>query len=289
MIDWLADVWSRAASVQIADGGEDAGPIATRTVLAEIRDPAALAELRSATTTGSFTGDICRCHGSRTLVLRDAAGEVIAHASLHGYDTVSWERRRFRDDLIIAHPASLHLLLAAQGVPGQIVQFYGPLTDLLQLHEGRPQFRPAGEKALRHLADRKVPEVLRPVLASMTGQEAGGLSDEQVGKLRRLLVGHEPSPTRRAEMLLGWLGRLSVPAEALWGEGVLVRQLLADIASHDIATAADDRRTGHIAMGIINLVQHNGDDRTLTSPIVPILRELFGNRRPGGGASKALG
>ncbi|MCP2323931.1 hypothetical protein HDA40_002438 [Hamadaea flava] len=276
MIDWLADVWSRATSVDVVEGGEEAGPIDERALLADIRDPTVLAELRSATTTGSFTGDICRCHGSRTLVLRD--GEVTACASMHGCDTVSWERRRFRDDLIVA-PCEIASSAAAQVVPGQIVQFYGQLTDLLQLQEARPQFRPAGKKALRHLADRNVPEVLRPVLASIAGQQAGELPAEQVGNLRQLLASSDPSPTHRATQLLDWLGRLPVPAEALWGEGVLVRQLLVGIAPHDIATAADNHRTGHIAMGIINLVQHNGDDGTFTSSIVPTLRELFSEPR----------
>jgi hypothetical protein len=161
--EWLDEVWSRADVVQVVAGGEDAGALTRRAVLAEMPSSAAL---RTLTTAGRFTGDICRCHGGPTIVLRDASGEALARASVHGYGSVSWERTRFRDDLEVADPAGLHLLLAEHGVPHQLASFRAPLTERLKLHEGRPQFRPAGKAGLPVLVQRAVPEVLHPMLSA---------------------------------------------------------------------------------------------------------------------------
>ncbi|MEU8265383.1 hypothetical protein AB0C02_32890 [Micromonospora sp. NPDC048999] len=92
---------------------------------------------------------------------------------------------------------------------------------------------------------------------------------------RRGLTAATPSPGARAAILLSWLGRLPIPAEALWGEGVLVRQLLADLRPSDVATAAAETRTGHVATGVINLIMHTGGDGTLATAIGPTLRQLF--------------
>jgi hypothetical protein len=275
MIEWLDDVWSRTRAVQIVEGGEDGGPLCGRAVLAELPDAVSVEAARELTTTGRFTGDICRCHGGPTIVLRDTAGDVLASASLHGHGSVSWERSRFRNDLVVADPAALHLFLAGHGVPNQLTSFLAPLADLLNLHEGRPQFRPAGKEGKRYLTERGVPDVLHPVLVAATGQQCGELSDAQVDDVRRRLTAATPSPTARAAILLSWLGRLPIPAEALWGEGVLVRQLLADLRLPDVATAAAETRTGHVATGVINLIMHSGDDGTLATAIGPTLRQLF--------------
>ncbi|MFD1321392.1 hypothetical protein [Micromonospora sonneratiae] len=200
---------------------------------------------------------------------------MLASAGLHGHGSVSWERSRFRNDLVVADPAALHLFLAGHGVPNQLTSFLAPLADLLNLHEGRPQFRPAGEAGKRYLTERGVPDVLHPVLVAVTGQQSGELSDEQVDDVRRRLTAVTPSPIDRAAILLSWLGRLPIPAEALWGEGVLVRQLLAELALPDVATATADTRTGHVAMGVVNLAMHFGDDDTLARAIGPTLRQLF--------------
>ncbi|MDG4840290.1 hypothetical protein O7631_27500 [Micromonospora sp. WMMD967] len=275
MIEWLDHVWSQTRTVQIVEGGEDAGPLGSRAVLAELPDAVSVEAARELTTTGHFTGDICRCHGGPTIVLRDATGDVLAGAGLHGHGSVSWARSRFRNDLVVADPAALHVFLAGHGVPNQLTSFLAPLAELLNLREGRPQFRPAGKKGKRYLDERGVPGVLHSVLVAVTGQQCGELSDAHVDDIRRRLAAAMPSPTARAATLLSWLGRLPIPAEALCGEGVLVRQLLADLSLLDVAAAAAQTRTGHVATGVINLIMHSGDDGALATAIGPTLRHLF--------------
>ncbi|GIG93423.1 hypothetical protein [Plantactinospora endophytica] len=275
MVEWLEEVWSRTHAVQIVEGGEGGGPLLGRAVLAELVDAVSVDAVRVLTTTGRFTGDVCRCPGGLTVMLRDIAGAVLASASLHGYGSVSWERSWWRNDLVVADPAALHLFLAGHGVPNQLTALLAPLADLLNLHEGRPQFRPAGKAGKRYLTERGVPDVLHPVLVAVTGQQSGELSDAQVDDARRRLTAAMPSPAGRAAVLLSWLGRLCIPAEALWGEGVLVRQLLADLAPPDIATAVAETRTGEVAMGVVNLVMHSGDDGMLATAVDPTLRQLF--------------
>ncbi|MEU1756777.1 hypothetical protein ABZ436_29545, partial [Micromonospora matsumotoense] len=109
--------------MQILDGGEDAGPLADRRILAELRNPSTIEAARKLTTTGRFTGDICRCPGDTTIALHDDSGVLITSASLHGYGNISWERQRLHNDLHMADPAALHLLLATHGVPDQIPLF----------------------------------------------------------------------------------------------------------------------------------------------------------------------
>lgn len=207
MIGWLDDVWSRARVVQVVEGGEDGGLLSGRAVLAELRGAGSVDETRVLTTAGRFTGDICRCPGGPTIVLRDSGGGVLGRAGLHGYGSVSWERSRFRNDLAVADPAALHLFLAGQGVPGQLVCFVAPLADLLNLREGRPQFRPAGKAGKRYLIGRAVPDVLHPVLVTVTGQQAGELSDARVDDVRRRLTDAVPSPAGgRRFCCPGWAG-----------------------------------------------------------------------------------
>jgi len=275
MVEWLAEVWSQARLVQIVDGGEDGGPLTGRAVLVEVRTAASVDGLRVLTTAGRLTGDVCRCPGGPTVVLRDVAGEILAGASIHGFGTVSWDRSRWRNDLAVEDPAGLHLFLAEHGVADQLAAFLAPLADRLDLHEGRPQFRPAGPAGHRYLATRAVPDVLRPVLVAMTGQQAGDLADARVEEIRRRLAAAMPSPVEQARALLSWLGRLSTPAEALWGEGALVRRLLAHLSPAEIAAASAATGTGDMAMGVVNLTMHTGDDGTLAAAIGPTLRHLF--------------
>src|SRR5688572_5228112 len=188
MIEWLDDVWSRTHLVQIVEGGEDGGPLPGRAVLAELRDTASVDAAKTLTTTGRFTHDVCRCHGGPTMVLHDAAGQVLASASLHDHGSVSWERSRFRNDLVVAEPPALQLFLAAHGVPDQLTTFLAPLADLLNLHEERPQFRPAGEAGKRYLAKHGVPDALHPALVTISGRQAGELSAAQVDDIRLLLA-----------------------------------------------------------------------------------------------------
>ncbi|MFE5208531.1 hypothetical protein [Streptomyces sp. NPDC056600] len=113
---WLEDVRSRAGAALLLAGGELGPPLDRRPVLAEVFDPGALAGLLALTTRGAFTGDVCRCLGSVTVALLDQDAEFTASASLHGTDTVSWERTRFRNDLTVADPAGLAAWLRRAGL-----------------------------------------------------------------------------------------------------------------------------------------------------------------------------
>ncbi|MGQ5639797.1 MULTISPECIES: hypothetical protein [unclassified Streptomyces] len=119
--DWLAEAWSRTAGALVLGGLDLGTPPAGRPVAGEIFEPSDLAELRVLTTTGEFTGDICRCPGSPTLALLDSDGEFIATGSLHGGRDVSWERARFRNNLTVADPDALMAFLErhrGQSSPG---------------------------------------------------------------------------------------------------------------------------------------------------------------------------
>jgi hypothetical protein len=272
--DWLDDVWRRTAAVQIVRGGEGGGPVDGRAVIAEIRGAREAGELRALATAGRFTGDVCRCRGGPTIVLRDEAGRVTGSGSIHGFGSVSWDRRRFGNDLRVDDPTGLHLFLARHGVAGQMAFFLAPLTEYLGLAEGEPQFRPGGAAGLSYLAARRVPEVLHPVLSGLTGQEVGALSPVPAEDLDRILTAAIPAPVDRAVALLSWLGRLPVPAEALWGEGVLARRLLAGLSRTDLVTAAATD-SAHVAMGVINVVMHGEDDARLAEAVSPVLRRVL--------------
>ncbi|GAA3375984.1 hypothetical protein GCM10020367_45890 [Streptomyces sannanensis] len=109
---WLEEVWSRTRAACVLAGGEGEGPLDKRRILGEAFDTAELARLRELTTTGEFTGDICRCRGSVTIGLLDVDAEWIGQASVHGLDGVSWERHRFRNDLTVADPEGLGRFLS---------------------------------------------------------------------------------------------------------------------------------------------------------------------------------
>jgi hypothetical protein len=275
--DWLDDVWERTEAVQIVTGGESGGPVDGRAVMAELRAARDVGELRVLATAGRFTGDVCRCGGGPTIVLRDGSGQVTGSASIHGSGSVSWDRPRFGNDLRVDDPTGLHLFLARHGVGEQLAFFLAPLTERLGLVEGDPQFRPAGAAALSCLAARRAPEVLHPVLAGLTGLEVGALSPVRTEDLDRILTAAIPAPVDRAVALLSWLGRLPVPAEALWGEGVLVRGLLAGLSREDLTTAAATN-SAHVAMGVINVVMHGEDDPLLAVAVSPVLRRVLPSR-----------
>ncbi|MGW4466043.1 hypothetical protein [Micromonospora sp. NPDC004704] len=78
-----------------------------------------------------------------------------------------------------------------------------------------------------------------------------------------------------AEALLKWLGRLPYPTEeALWGEGVLVRRLLATLTDTDIITAAANGDSAMV-LGALNWSAHQPDGRMIAAAINPPLRRLL--------------
>ncbi|SCG49484.1 hypothetical protein GA0070609_2238 [Micromonospora echinaurantiaca] len=270
LIDWLSEAWTRARAVRVLDGGLDGGPLAERTVLAETHDPVRLARMRQLTTVGRFTGDVCRCLGGPTLALYDADDTLLGSATLHGHGSVSWERSRFADDIEVDEPEALTLFLAEGGVTGLLVDLLGPLVTTLGYDEAPdgPQFRPVGAPAV--LADRQVPEVLRDELVDVAGSDAARLPDARVRRLAERLAGAEPDPVARAGALLNWLGRLPYPTEALWGEGVLVRRLLAALPDADIVTATASG-TPVMVLGAVNWAAHQPDDCVVATAVARMM------------------
>ncbi|MEU4771173.1 hypothetical protein [Micromonospora sp. NPDC023644] len=274
LADWLSDAWARTRAVRVLDGGLDGGPLADRAVLAELTDPDRLARARELTTGGRPTGDICRCTGDVTLALYDAQDRPVGSAGIHGHGSVSWERTRFADDLEVAEPAALALFLSECGVTGLLVGLLAPLVAALG-HEEEPegpQFRPVSAPAI--LAERRVPGPLRDELVGIAGDRAGRLPDDRVRDLARRLGVAEPDPVARATLLLAWLGRLPYPTEALWGEGVLVRRLLAALTDADVVAAAE-AGDPVVALGALNWAAHQPDDRAVAVAVAPTLRGLL--------------
>jgi hypothetical protein len=275
MADWLSDVWARTRTVWILSGGLADGPLDDRELLAELVDPDQLSRARELTTNGRFTGDICRCLGGPTLALYDVDDQILGSATLHGHGSVSWERDRFADDLDVAEPTALTLFLSECGVNGILSSsLFTDLAKALGYYEKprRPQFRPA--KLPATLAERQVPDLLRDDLVGVTGDGTAKLPDERVREFALRLAAAEPDPVARAGALLNWLGRLPYPTEAMWGEGVLVRRLLATVTDADIVTAAAAGEPV-VALGALNWVAHQSDDRAVAAAIAPTLRRLL--------------
>ncbi|SBT44157.1 hypothetical protein [Micromonospora auratinigra] len=274
LADWLPKVWTGTRQVRILDGGLLGGPVADRAVLAEITDRDRLARLRELTTTGDFTGDICRCPGRLTLALYDADDVLRGSATVHGHGSVSWERSRFRDDLDVAEPTALTLFLAECGVRDMLIALLGPLVTALGRYERNthPQFRPPGKPAV--LIERQVPEVLRAELLKVGGEQAGQLSPERAAALAQRLAGAVADPVQRAGLLLNWLGRLPFPTEAMWGEGVLVRRLLDDLPRPAVLAAAA-RAEPAGTLGVLNWAVHQDDDSDVVAVVDPVLRHLL--------------
>jgi hypothetical protein len=94
---------------------------------------------------------------------------------------------------------------------------------------------------VRFLTARGIPETLHLPLSAVSGQQAAELVDDRLDDIRQRLAAATPTPIAQATVLLSWLGKLSVPNEALYGEGVLVRRLLADISISDLARRGRQR------------------------------------------------
>lgn len=100
-------------------GGEDAGPLAGRPVVAGVFERDDLAQLRGLTTTGESPGDICRRFGSLAIALPDAEDECAGSGSHHGRTDIARERGRFGDNLEVADPAGPLALLERLGAYGR--------------------------------------------------------------------------------------------------------------------------------------------------------------------------
>ncbi|MET9610581.1 hypothetical protein ABZZ17_36815 [Streptomyces sp. NPDC006512] len=279
--EWFDGVWGAAALVRVLAGGEDGGPLERRPLLGRVESAGDLAELRALSTTGTHTGDLCRCHGSVTFALHDADGGLLGRASLHGTDGVLWEGGRFGGLLEAADPVGLSLFLARYGAARRLAGLATRLAYALGLREGRPQFREAGHgpHGARLLETRGVPRVLRPALAQVSGHDCAGLDGARVAELRGLLAAAEPDEGRRAVALLGWLGALPEPMEAEYGEGVLVRALLAGLDPVAAAWCAGRPAGPRAALGLLRWAGHAEatapDAAELVALVEPVLRGAF--------------
>jgi hypothetical protein len=268
LVAWLEQVWAGAAALLVVDGGEDQVPPARRTVRAWLDRSDDLTAMRQLSTTGQFTGDICRCLGSHTLLLVDRNSDPVGSASVHGYDRISWQRARFRNDLIIADPVGFTLLLAGSGLPSQLLQLVPRLVDALDTHEGYPQFRPAGPEH----ADR-IPQPLRDPLSRYTGQAVADLPPDRMDAFRTEFETSCPDLQQRAAVLLEWLGHLPWPAEAWWGEGVLVRHLLDHVGVGAVNAAITGSQDLNRIVGALHWAQHARNETHLAPALIQALRQ----------------
>ncbi|MFF3066883.1 hypothetical protein [Kitasatospora sp. NPDC057936] len=275
--EWLDDAWARTRLVQVIVGGEGEGPLAGRDVLGWVENPDELAQLRSLTTEGGFTGDICRCLGSLTLSLHDADGEPVGSGTIHSTD-VAWERARFRDNLTVADPVGLTLFLAGRGAPGLLLNLVPRLSYAMGLREGAHQTRQAGHGRYGsgELVRRQAPVSLRPALAKVPGRDAGQLPEAQVGAFREQLAADYPDPADRAAALLTWLGSLPHPMEAEFGEGVLVLRLLEGLDPVGCATALPQPLDDRVVLGLLRWAWEQPVDLDLVDLAEPTVRALLG-------------
>jgi len=242
--------------------------VAARPVIASIVDSGLLVELRTLTTSGSFSGDLCRCDGDLTLTLHDAGDALIGSATLHP-TAVSWERERFANDLDISHSSSLHLLLARAGINGASNRILGELLTVSGLHEGEQQFRPADDAEA--LVAHRVPAPLAEALSKVSGDAAGQLDQESVRRLTRRLVESE-GDTRAVRQLFAWLGTATWPTEAISGDGQLVRRMLDGLEPAVVERTLHELSTPSEVMGAVAWAAFLEEDAGVIGIIEPAIR-----------------
>lgn len=270
---WLTWAWSRAHAVSILEGGEGAGLLAGRAVLARHLDGDVVERVRSLTTVGVFSGDRCRCDGDLTLALYDKEGALLGSASVHPH-RISWERDRFQNDLILGSAMpSLQIFLAESGIAGSSRSLLEPMISALNLHEGEVQFRPAGDLSALHA--RRVPQALVDDLREMSGREAAEVNQVEVDRMAAHLVRTEPDVAVVVRQLLRWLGYATWPGEAISGDGQLARRILAQVDSVVIADVARSVNEPAEVMGALALAALSNDDVALVTAIGPKVQRLL--------------
>ncbi|WP_159079615.1 hypothetical protein [Plantactinospora sp. BC1] len=271
---WLDEVWSRARRVVVLQGGEGEPPTGERQTLAVIEDGASLNRIREWTTAGEFVADICRCPGDLTLVLYDSESSAIGSASLHP-DRVAWERSIFLSDLCGADLVALRLFLSGLGINGASGAVLDKLISVLNLHEGDVQFRRAGDRA--ELVARRVPLSLVDVLSLKSGEQAANLEQDLVERLTADLVRAEGSWHAAIKRLFAWLGSVTWPAEAVAGDGQLVRRMLDEFDAIAIARVLPELAGPPEVMGAVAWAAFRGEDAStmsvLGSAIIRLLRQ----------------
>ena len=275
--EWLHGVWGNTSRLEVLAGGEDAGVVADRRVLVVIDDGDVLSRMRRLTSTGTFTGDICRCPGEMTLALYRDDGELLGSGAVHGGDVVAWKRDEFHDDLEILNPLALSFALAELGVPGLASAVLPLFLDVLGLREGDIQLRLAGEGSDdATLATRRMPEVLWSDLRAISSEDLGRLGEVEFARLSARLQVVAPDPVRRMLLLLEWLGSLTWPTEITMGEGVFVRWCLDRFDVDELLEQIDRELLDSELMGMAGYALFRSDDRSIMNIVGRAGRNRFG-------------
>ncbi|MGN9766574.1 hypothetical protein ACTMS2_15620 [Micromonospora sp. SD12] len=268
---WLNGAWIRARRLEVLPGGEDAPPPGRRQPIAVIDDIDYLDRVRKWTTTGEFAHDVCRCPGDLTLALYDSGNVLIGSATLHP-GRISWERDRFRNDLL-ASEVELRLFLSQFGVDGASSILLGHMISALDLHEGDVQFRPAGDVA--EAIARKMPPSLVEDLRQWPGDEAANLDQELVERMTVRLIQAGGDSTKAVQELLAWLGTATWPAEAVAGDGQLARRMLAKFDPALIAQVLPGLTDPFELMGAVVWAAHREEDAANMSAVGPAITRLL--------------
>ena len=253
----------------VRQGGEDDSvPVAQREVLAIIEEQGLLRTLKELTTSGRFAGDTCRCPGDLTLALHGASGDIVGSATIHS-ERISWERNRFQNDLITPQIYKIQLLFSKLGINGTSRILLDQMISRLNLHEGESQFRRSGDESA--LLARRVPLPLLGDLLNLSGEDAGNLDRESVRRLTELLVREAGESTVAVRQLFAWLGSTTWPADAIGGDGQLVRHMLDEFDSNLISRSLHVLADRYEVMGAVTWAAFRVDDAAIVASIQPAL------------------
>ncbi|MEV7230964.1 hypothetical protein AB0M79_28690 [Polymorphospora sp. NPDC051019] len=175
--------------------------------------------------------------------------------------------------MILSDAVSLQLSLAGMGVIGSSKRLLGQMISALSLDEGEIQFRPAGD--IDALVAHRVPRALFVELIRMSGDEAGNADRASIRRMFSLLRQAENDSTKIARSLLAWLGSLTWPAEAVAGEGQLVRNLLAELDPQVVVNVLPRLDDPQELMGAFVLAAFATDDTSTLKAIGPALNSLL--------------
>jgi hypothetical protein len=273
---WLDDIWDRASFVRILEGGEDGPPVDRRKLLAAIEDREQLERLRELTTIGAFAGNTCRCPGDLTVSLYNVDNELLGSATIHS-ERVSWDRRRFENDLIPVGQVRLQLLFSEFGINGTSRALLPRMIRVLSLDEGRVQFRPANDE--EELARYRVPRLLSEALLPLSGKDAGNIDQSAVVVMAERLKRTSGDLAPIVRVLLAWLGTATWPAEAIDGDGRLARRLLDEFEPAAVVRTMPDLVEPSEIMGGLVWAAFRADDASAMSGLGPAIDRLVSTSR----------
>ncbi|GAA2500721.1 hypothetical protein [Winogradskya humida] len=266
---WLKETWDRARKVVIADGGEDGQPVAGREVLATVEDETALRQLREWTTSGNLRGDVCRCPGDLTVAVYDAEDVLLGSGTLHP-GRVSWERERFRNDLLV-DDIGLRLFLSGLGVGGSSSALLSDLLTKLDLVDDGAECRQAGDVAA--LEASRVPPVLFDHLRDHSGLEAAGFGADTIGVMVGDLV-RSAGQRGAVRQVLAWLGSVVWPTEALGGDGQVAKRMLESLGGVE-RELAGLTEPAEVMGAVVWAIFRGGDDTDVMNAVGPAVGRVL--------------